>query len=38
MRSDEEKRSVEAKAEEVAGKGNVVNDLTVKPEKANRSK
>jgi len=38
VRSDEEKRSIEAKAEEVAGKGNVVNDLTVKPEKANRTK
>jgi hyperosmotically inducible periplasmic protein len=38
VRSEEEKRAVEAKAEEVAGKGNVVNDLTVKPEKANRSR
>jgi osmotically-inducible protein OsmY len=38
VRSEEEKRSIEAKAEEVAGKGNVVNDLTVKPEKANRSR
>ena len=38
VRSEEEKRAIEAKAEEAAGKGNVVNDLTVKPEKANRSK
>jgi osmotically-inducible protein OsmY len=38
VRSEEEKRTIEAKAEEVAGKGNVVNQLTVKPDKANRSK
>ena len=31
VRSDDEKQAVEAKAEEVAGKGNVVNDLTVAP-------
>jgi osmotically-inducible protein OsmY len=37
VRSEEEKRTIEAKAEEVVGKGNVTNNLTVKPEKANRS-
>ena len=38
VRSEEEKRTIAAKAEEVAGKGNVANDLTVKPEKANRGR
>lgn len=33
VRSDEEKRSVETKAEEVAGAGNVVSEITVKPDK-----
>lgn len=32
VRSDDERRSVAAKAEEVAGSGNVVNQLSVKPE------
>jgi osmotically-inducible protein OsmY len=36
VRSQDEKKAVEAKAAEVAGAGNVVNDLIVKPEKANR--
>jgi len=31
VRSDDEKMAVEAKAEEVAGKGNVVSELTVAP-------
>src|SRR5262249_39178208 len=34
VRSEEEKQSIGAKATEVAGAGNVTNDLTVKPEKA----
>jgi hyperosmotically inducible protein len=38
VRSEEEKKSVAAKAEEVAGAGNVINELTVKPDKANRQK
>jgi osmotically-inducible protein OsmY len=38
VRSEEEKKSVVAKAEEVAGAGNVVDELTVKPDKANRQK
>lgn len=33
VRSDEEKKAVESKAAEVAGAGNVTNELTVKPEK-----
>jgi osmotically-inducible protein OsmY len=33
VRSDEEKKAVESKAEEVAGAGNVTNQLSVKPEK-----
>ena len=33
VRSEEEKSSIEAKATEVAGAGNVVNELTIKPEK-----
>jgi len=33
VRSDEEKKSIEDKATEVAGAGNVTNQLTVKPEK-----
>jgi hyperosmotically inducible periplasmic protein len=31
VRSDDEKRTVEQKASEVAGSGNVTNELTVKP-------
>ena len=34
VRSEEEKSAIERKATEVAGAGNVTNDLTVKPEKA----
>jgi hyperosmotically inducible periplasmic protein len=33
VRSDEEKQTVERKAREVAGEGNVDNQLTVKPKK-----
>ena len=33
VRSEEEKKTVESKAAEVAGAGNVINDLTIKPEK-----
>ena len=33
VRSEEEKQSVEQKATDVAGAGNVTNDLTVKPAK-----
>jgi hyperosmotically inducible protein len=36
VRSEEEKKTIESKAVEVAGAGNVTNDLTIKPEKANR--
>jgi hyperosmotically inducible periplasmic protein len=36
VHSEEEKRAIESKAVEVAGAGNVTNELTVKPEKANR--
>ena len=38
VRSEEEKRIVEQKATEVAGSGNVVNELTIKPAKASNSK
>jgi osmotically-inducible protein OsmY len=38
VRSEEEKRTVEQKAAEVAGSGNVVNELTVKPAKKSGSK
>jgi hyperosmotically inducible periplasmic protein len=38
VRSDEEKRVVEAKAVEVAGAGHVQNELTVAPEKAKTAK
>jgi osmotically-inducible protein OsmY len=34
VRSEEEKASVEQKAAEVAGAGNVTNQVTIKPEKA----
>jgi osmotically-inducible protein OsmY len=33
VRSDDEKKTVESKAAEVAGAGNVTNQLSVKPEK-----
>ena len=33
VRSEDEKRTVEQKATEVAGSGNVVNEITVKPAK-----
>jgi osmotically-inducible protein OsmY len=33
VRSEEEKKTVEQKAVEIAGDGNVTNDLTIKPEK-----
>src|SRR5689334_9303587 len=36
VRSEAEKQAIESKALEVAGAGNVTNELTVKPEKANR--
>jgi hyperosmotically inducible periplasmic protein len=32
VRSDDEKRAIEAKAEELAGNGKVINDLTVVPD------
>ncbi|HTP34333.1 MAG TPA: BON domain-containing protein [Candidatus Acidoferrales bacterium] len=34
VRSDDEKRSVEQKAEQVAGSGNVVSQITVEPPKS----
>ena len=37
VRSEAEKQAIEARATEAAGAGNVVNDVTVKPEKANRA-
>jgi osmotically-inducible protein OsmY len=37
VRSEEEKTSVVAKATEVAGAGNVVDQLTVKPEKTGKA-
>ena len=33
VRSEDEKRSIEAKADEVAGKDHVANELTIAPEK-----
>jgi osmotically-inducible protein OsmY len=36
VRSEDEKKTIESKAVEVAGAGNVTNELTVKPDKANR--
>jgi osmotically-inducible protein OsmY len=36
VRSQEDKQAIESKAVEVAGSGNVTNELTVKPDKANR--
>jgi len=37
VRSDDEKKSVEQKATEVAGAGNVTNEMTVKPDKKKAS-
>ena len=37
VRSEEEKRAVESKAVEVAGAGNVANEITVKPRAAAKS-
>ena len=37
VRSEEEKKSVEQKATEVAGAGNVTDEMTVKPEKKKAS-
>jgi osmotically-inducible protein OsmY len=37
VRSEEEKQALEAKATEVAGAGNVTNELTVKPDNKARS-
>ena len=34
VRSEEEKRTVEQRATDVAGAGNVTNELTIKPEKS----
>ena len=33
VRSEDEKKSVEAKASQVAGAGNVTNEITIKPAK-----
>ncbi len=38
VRSEEEKATVESKATEIAGAGNVSNELTVKAQKAERKK
>jgi hyperosmotically inducible periplasmic protein len=38
VRSDDEKRTVEAKATEVAGAGHVTNDMSVVPARAKRAK
>ena len=38
VRSDDEKRTVEAKATEVAGVGHVTNDMSVVPARAKRAK
>jgi len=38
VRSEEEKQTVEQKATEVAGAGNVTNQITIKPEKSSSSK
>jgi osmotically-inducible protein OsmY len=37
VRSEEEKKTVEDKATEVAGAGNVTNQMTVKPEKTKKT-
>ncbi len=38
VRSEEEKQNIESKAVEIVGAGNVVNELDVKPGKADRKK
>ncbi len=38
VRSEEEKKTVEQKAVEVAGAGNVTNEMTIKPEKTKEKK
>ena len=38
VRSEEERKSIEAKAVEVAGAGNVTNRITVAPESSRREK
>jgi osmotically-inducible protein OsmY len=37
VRSEEEKRTMEQKATEVAGSGNVVDDVTIKPAKSSKT-
>jgi hyperosmotically inducible protein len=37
VRSEEEKKTIEQKAEEVAGAGNVTNEITIKPEKSKKT-
>ena len=37
VRSEEEKKTMEQKAEEVAGAGNVTNEITIKPEKSKKT-
>ncbi|HJZ99707.1 MAG TPA: BON domain-containing protein [Candidatus Solibacter sp.] len=37
VRSEEERRKIEQKATEVAGSGNVVDDLTIKPAKSSKA-
>jgi hyperosmotically inducible protein len=37
VRSEEEKKTIEQKAAEVAGAGNVTNEITIKPEKAKKT-
>jgi osmotically-inducible protein OsmY len=37
VHSDDESKNIEAKAKQVAGDGNVTNQLTVKPEKMDKS-
>lgn len=36
VRSEEEKRTIEQKAAEVAGAGNVTNEITIKPAQAKK--
>jgi osmotically-inducible protein OsmY len=38
VRTDEERKNVEAKAVEIAGAGNVVNKITVKADSSHRDK
>jgi osmotically-inducible protein OsmY len=38
VHSDEERRTIESKAKEVAGEGNVTNQLSVKEDKMNKEK